>query len=333
MINGGVNMDFVPNFNIAIITALVAFGVAIVLGPIVIPILRRLKFGQNVREDGPKSHLSKAGVPSMGGIVIIVAVAVASGIFSDFNIQWQIVMYLMLSFGFIGFLDDYIKIVKKRSMGLRAWQKFSLQIFASLVFVVLLSINDISNLIYIPFTQGLYIDLSWFSPVFIMIVVIGTANGANFTDGLDGLASGVTLLVSLFFLYVAFAMDSPLVYALAAAAGALLGFLLFNSYPARVFMGDTGSLALGGLIAGTAVILQMPLFIIIVAFVYLAEVLSVIIQVVYFKLTGGKRFFKMAPIHHHFELMGWPETKVVATFYIATAILCLIGFLAINNMF
>ena len=166
-----------------------------------------------------------------------------------------------------------------------------------------------------------------------MLVVVGTANGANFTDGLDGLASGVTLLISLFFLYVAFAMESPLVYALAAAAGALLGFLLFNSYPARVFMGDTGSLALGGFVAGTAIILQMPLFIAIVAFVYLAEVLSVMIQVVYFRLTGGKRFFKMAPIHHHFEMMGWPETKVVTTFYIATAIFCLIGFLAISNMF
>ena len=326
-------MDFVPNFNTAIITALVAFGIAIVLGPIAIPILRRLKFGQNVRSDGPKSHLSKAGVPSMGGFVIIAAVAVASGIFSAFNVYWQIVMYLMLSFGFIGFLDDYIKIVKKRSLGLRAWQKFSLQILASLIFVGLLNINDISTLVYVPFTQGFYINLAWFSPFFILIVTVGTANGANFTDGLDGLASGVTLLICLFFLYVAFAMNSPLAYALAAAAGALLGFLLFNSYPARVFMGDTGSLALGGFVAGTAIILQMPLFIIIVAFVYLAEVLSVIIQVLYFKATGGKRFFKMAPIHHHFEMLGWPETKVVATFYIATAILCLIGFLAINNMF
>jgi len=326
-------MDFAPNFNIAVMTALIAFGIAVVLGPIVIPILRRLKFGQNVRGDGPKSHLSKAGVPSMGGFVIIVAVVVASGIFSALDVQWQIVMYLMLSFGFIGFLDDYIKIVRKRSMGLRAWQKFSLQVFASLIFVALLHINGITTYIYIPFTQGLYIDLAWFSPIFIMLVVVGTANGANFTDGLDGLASGVTLLISLFFLYAAFVVESPLVYALAAATGALLGFLLFNSYPARVFMGDTGSLALGGFVAGTAIILQMPLFIAIVAFVYLAEVLSVMIQVVYFRLTGGKRFFKMAPIHHHFEMMGWPETKVVATFYIATAILCLIGLLSISNLF
>ncbi|MCL2398086.1 MAG: phospho-N-acetylmuramoyl-pentapeptide-transferase, partial [Defluviitaleaceae bacterium] len=249
------------SFNTAVLTALIAFGVAIVLGPIAIPILRKLKFGQNVRDDGPKSHLSKAGVPSMGGFVIIVAIAVASGIFSGFIIQWQIIMYLMLSFGFIGFLDDYIKIVRKRSLGLRAWQKFSLQLFASLVFVLLLHINGISNHIYIPFTHGMYVDLSWFSPVFIMLVVIGTANGANFTDGLDGLASGVTLLISLFFLYVAFVVESPLVFALAAAAGALLGFLLFNSYPARVFLAVTGSLPLGGSIAGCAIFRQLPRFI------------------------------------------------------------------------
>ena len=321
------------SFNLMIMTALVAFGIAILLGPIVIPILRRLKFGQNVRDDGPKSHLSKAGVPSMGGVVIIAAIVLASGFFSGFVIEWQIVMYLMISFGFIGFLDDYIKVVKKRSLGLRAWQKFSLQIFASVVFVVLLHLNDIQTLVYIPFTQGLYVNLAWFSPVFIMIVILGTANGANFTDGLDGLASGVTLLVALFFLYAAFVTQNPLIYTLAAAAGALLGFLLFNSYPARIFMGDTGSLALGGLVAASAIILQMPLFIVIVAFVYLAEVLSVIIQVVYFRLTGGKRFFKMAPIHHHFEMMGWPETRVVSAFYIATAILCLIGFLSISNLF
>ena len=322
-----------PSFNIAVMTALISFGISIVLGPIAIPILRRLKFGQNVRSDGPKTHLKKAGVPSMGGIVIIAAVAIASAIFSGFDLQWQLVMFLMLSFGFIGFLDDYIKIVKKRSLGLRAWQKFSLQAVASLFFVILLHVNDISTIVYIPFTQGFYVDLSWFAPVFTMIVAMGTANGANYTDGCDGLASGVTLLISLFFLYAAFALESTMVYTLAAAAGALLGFLLFNSYPARVFMGDTGSLALGGLVAGCAIILQMPLFIVIVGFVYLAEVLSSVIQVLYFKKTGGKRFFKMAPLHHHFEEMGWPESKVVAVFYIATAILCLIGFLSISGMF
>ncbi|MDR2167190.1 MAG: phospho-N-acetylmuramoyl-pentapeptide-transferase [Clostridiales bacterium] len=322
------------SFHTAVLTALAAFGIAIVLGPIAIPVLRRLKVGQNVREDGPKTHLSKAGVPSMGGIIIVIAIAVASAIFSGFDTHWMLVMFLTFSFGIIGFLDDYIKIVKRRSLGLRAWQKFSLQILASIAFVFLLDFYNVETLIFIPFTQGLYLDLGLFTPFLLVFVVVGTTNGANFTDGMDGLASGVTLLVALFFLYVAFALDSILGYALAAAVGALLGFLLFNSYPARVFMGDTGSLALGGFVAACAIVLQMPLLIAIVAFVYVAEVLSVIIQVVYFKLTGGKRFFRMAPLHHHFEHLEppWPETRVVSLFYVATVVFCLIGLLAVANI-
>jgi len=322
------------NFHTAVLAALVAFGIAIVLGPIVIPLLRRLKVGQNVRDDGPRSHLSKSGTPSMGGIVIVFAIAVSSAIFTGFDPSFMLVMLLTFAFAVVGFLDDYIKIVKKRSLGLRAWQKFSLQIIVSIAFVYLLDVNSIETMIFIPFSQGLYIDLGWAMPFVIVFVVVGTSNGANFTDGLDGLASGVTLLVCLFFLYVAFAMDSMLAYALAAAVGALLGFLLFNSYPARVFMGDTGSLALGGFVAGCAIILQMPLLIAIVAFVYVVEVMSVIIQVVYFKLTGGKRFFRMAPLHHHFEHLDppWPETKVVAVFYIATTVFCLVGLLAVTNL-
>ncbi|MCL2855587.1 MAG: phospho-N-acetylmuramoyl-pentapeptide-transferase [Defluviitaleaceae bacterium] len=320
------------SFHTAVLVALIAFGVAVVLGPIVIPILRRLKFGQNVRDDGPKSHLSKAGTPSMGGFVIVVAIAATSGFFAGFDIYWMLVMFLMVSFGAIGFMDDYIKVVKKRSLGLRAWQKFSLQFIAAAIFVLLLRVNDIQTLVFVPFSNGLYLDLGWFMPIFILIAALGTTNGVNFTDGLDGLASGVTLIVCLFFLYTAFVVDSTLAYALAAAAGALLGFLLFNSHPARVFMGDTGSLALGGFVTATAIILQMPLLILIVGAVYLIEVLSVVLQVGYFKLTGGKRLFKMAPIHHHFEQMGWPETKVVSIFYIATAIFCFIGFLAIANL-
>jgi len=268
----------------------------------------------------------------MGGFVIVIAIAVASGIFSGFNIYWSLVMFAMLSFGLIGFLDDFIKVVKKRSMGLRAWQKFSMQLVASIIFVLLLRVNDIQTLVFVPFSDGLYLDFGWVMPIFTVIVTLGTSNGANFTDGLDGLASGVTLLICLFFLYAAFQMDSVLGYALAASAGALLGFLLFNSHPARVFMGDTGSLALGGFVSATAIILQMPLLIAVVGFVYFAEVLSVALQVLYFKATGGKRLLKMAPIHHHFEQLGWPETKVVSIFYITTAIFCLIGFLAIANL-
>ena len=322
------------NFHTAVLAALVAFGIAIALGPIVIPILRRLKVGQNVRDDGPKSHLSKAGVPSMGGIVIVFAITVSAAIFTGFNTEFLLVMMLTFAFGVVGFLDDYIKIVKKRSLGLRAWQKFSLQIVVSVLFVFLLDSNNIQTLIFVPFSQGLYLDLGWLTPFLIVFIVVGTSNGANFTDGLDGLASGVTLLVCLFFLYVAFAMDSVLAYVLAAAVGALLGFLLFNSYPARVFMGDTGSLALGGFVAGCAIILQMPLLIAIVAFVYVAEVMSVIIQVGYFKISGGKRIFRMAPLHHHFEHLDppWPEVKVVAVFYIATTVFCLIGLLAVANL-
>ena len=321
------------DFNIAVFSALAAFTICIILGPVTIPLLKRLKFGQNVRDDGPKSHLSKTGVPSMGGIVIIASIAIASFYFSGSSIEWQLTMYLMFSFGLIGFMDDYIKIVKKRSLGLRAFQKFGLQFIFAIIFALLLNHNGMDVSIYIPFSDGLFVDLGVFTPAFIVFVTLGTANGANFTDGLDGLASGVTLLVSLFFLYVAFALESYLISSLAAAAGALLGFLLFNSHPAKVFMGDTGSLALGGFVSAVAIILQMPLLITIVAFVYLAEVLSVILQVGYFKLSGGKRIFKMAPIHHHFEMLGWPETKVVAVFYIVTAILCLIGFLAVSGLF
>jgi len=321
------------NFNTAVIAALVAFGVAVVLGPIVIPILRRLKLGQNVREDGPKSHLGKAGTPSMGGIVIVIAVAVSSGIFSNFANEWLVVMFLMLSYGTIGFLDDYIKVVKRRSLGLRAYQKFGLQIVAAVGFVLLLNYFSIPTLMFVPFTDGVYLDLAWATPLVLVFVVVGTANGANFTDGLDGLASGVTLLVSLFFVYAAFLADSVLGYSLAAASGALLGFLLFNSYPARVFMGDTGSLALGGFVAACAIVLQMPLLIAIVAFVYVAEVMSVVLQVSYFKISGGKRIFRMSPLHHHFEHLDppWKETKIVAVFYIFTAIFCLIGILAIGG--
>jgi len=326
------------NLNTAIFAALMAFGASIVLGPILIPILRRLKFGQNVRNDGPQSHLSKSGVPTMGGIVIIAAILIASALFSTWSGEWFLLMYSMLSFGLIGFFDDYIKVVKKRSLGLRAWQKFSMQVAAAVGFILLLDFYNIDLTIYVPFSGGVFIDLRWFTPIFLFIVMGGTVNGANFTDGLDGLASGVTMLICIFFLYIAIATHSSLTPALGAAAGALLGFLLFNSYPARVFMGDTGSLALGGLVAGAAIILQMPLLIPIVAFVYLAEVISVVLQVGWFKITKrktgtGRRLFKMAPIHHHFEMMNWAETKVVAVFYIVTAVLCAIGFIAVADLF
>ena len=240
------------------------------------------------------------------------------------------ILFLTLGFGLIGFLDDYIKVVLKRSMGLRAWQKFALQIIVTGVFAYYLcAYTDVSLAFRIPFASGQYIDFGIFNIPLLFFVVLGTVNGTNFTDGLDGLATSVTILVATFFTACAIGLGAPITPVTCAAVGALLGFLLFNGYPASVFMGDTGSLALGGFVAACAYMMQLQLFLVIVGFIYVAEVLSVIIQVTYFKLSGGRRIFKMAPIHHHFELCGWRETKVVYVFSIVTAVLCLIGFLAL----
>ena len=240
------------------------------------------------------------------------------------------VLFLTLGFGLVGFLDDYIKVVLRRSMGLRAWQKFVLQIVVTGIFVFyLLHYTDVSLTMKVPFFAELYLDFGWLNIPILFFVVIGTVNGTNFTDGLDGLASSVTVLVATFFTVVAIGTNSGIEPITCAVVGALLGFLLFNVHPASVFMGDTGSLALGGFVAAAAYMMQMPLFIVIVGLIYLVEVLSVIIQVTYFKATGGRRIFKMAPIHHHFELCGWSETRVVAVFSIVTALLCLVALMGI----
>ena len=313
----------------AVYAALGAFAVNIILCPILIPFLMKLKFGQYVRDDGPKEHLKKTGTPTMGGIVIIFSFALISAFFLRGNPDAIAVVAITVAFAIIGFIDDYIKVVKKRSLGLKAWPKLIMQLIATGFFVFYLYSAGDSKMaiseIYVPFMDKT-IDLGLFYIPFVFVVIMGSVNGANFTDGLDGLASGVTVLVAAFFLFAAWALEHPAMPLAGAAVGSLLGFLLFNSYPARIIMGDTGSEALGGFVAAFAIILKMPLFIAIVAMIYLIEVLSVIIQVGYFKLTH-KRFFKMAPIHHSFELSGWSETKVVALFYVVTAILCLIGYL------
>jgi phospho-N-acetylmuramoyl-pentapeptide-transferase len=239
-----------------------------------------------------------------------------------------------LGFGAIGFVDDFISITKKRSMGLTIGQKMIAEILITGAFAAYLVWGRQSpgqTTVYVPFLPGVSWDMGAYYIPFVFLVMLGTVNGANFTDGLDGMASGVTVLISAFFCFAAWAVASPVLPLAGAAVGSLLGFLLFNSYPAKVFMGDTGSLALGGFVATISILLKMPLFIMIVALIYLIEVLSVIIQVGYFKMTH-KRIFKMAPIHHSFELSGWPETKVVAFFYIITAILCLIGYLGGRNI-
>ena len=308
---------------------LISFALSVILGPVIIPILRRLKMGQTEREEGVKSHLKKAGTPTMGGVIILLSVVVTSLLYLRDYPKIIPILFVTLGFGLIGFLDDYLKVVMKRSDGLYPKQKMALQIVVTAIFAFyLIRFTDVSLAMLIPFTGGKYLDIGWLAVPLLFFAVIGTVNGVNFTDGLDGLASSVTVLVATFFTVVAIGTKSGIEPVTCAVVGALLGFLLLNVYPASVFMGDTGSLALGGFVASTAYMLQMPIFILIVGLIYLVEVLSVMIQVTYFKKTGGKRIFKMAPIHHHFELCGWSETRVVAVFSIITALLCLIALMA-----
>lgn len=312
-----------------ILPVLIAFALSVILGPVVIPILRRMKMGQTEREEGVQSHLAKAGTPTMGGVIILTSILLTSLIYIKDYPRIIPVLFVTLGFGLIGFLDDYLKVVKKHPDGLLPKQKMGLQILVTAVFAFyMVKIAEIPLTWLIPFSGGKYIDWGFLAIPLMFVVIIGTVNGVNFTDGLDGLASSVTVLVATFFTVVAIGTKSGIEPVTCAVVGALLGFLLFNVYPASVFMGDTGSLALGGFVASTAYMLQMPLFIVIVGLIYLVEVLSVMIQVTYFKKTGGKRIFKMAPIHHHFELCGWSETRVVAVFSIVTAILCLIALAA-----
>ena len=311
-----------------IVPVLIAFALSVIMGPVVIPILRKLKMGQTEREDGVQSHLKKAGTPTMGGVIILGSIVVTSVLFIKDYPKIIPILFVTLGFGLIGFLDDYLKVVMKRSDGLFPMQKMGLQILVTAVFAFYMVKTQTPMGWLIPFSGGEYVNWGWLSIPLMFIVIIGTVNGVNFTDGLDGLASSVTVLVATFFTVVAIGTKSGIEPITCAVVGALLGFLLFNVYPASVFMGDTGSLALGGFVASTAYMLQMPFFIAIVGLIYLVEVLSVMIQVTYFKKTGGKRIFKMAPIHHHFELCGWSETRVVAMFSIITAILCLIALMA-----
>ena len=314
-----------------LIPVLISFLISVVLCPILIPFLRKLKFGQTVRDEGPASHLKKNGTPTMGGLVILFSVLITSLIYVRRYPDIIPVLFMTLGFGIIGFLDDYIKVVKKRSLGLTPLQKIVLQFIVTAVFTYYyFDVAKLDTQIRIPFVEGYAFSMpTWLFVIFIFIVVLGTVNGVNFTDGLDGLASGVTVIVSTFFAIAALGINANMSPIITSVIGALLGFLMFNTYPARVFMGDTGSLALGGFVASTALMLRIPLFIVIVGLVYLIEVLSVILQVGYFKITHGKRIFKMAPIHHHFELCGFSETQVVAAFSIVTALLCLLGMAAL----
>ncbi|MCI8358418.1 MAG: phospho-N-acetylmuramoyl-pentapeptide-transferase [Lachnospiraceae bacterium] len=314
-----------------LMSVIISFAISVVLGPVVIPFLKRLKVGQTVRDEGPKEHLKKNGTPTMGGILILISIVATSILYVKEYPRIIPILFVTMGFGLIGFLDDYIKVVLKRSMGLRAWQKMALQLLVTGVFAYYIThYTDVPLAMKIPFMPGVTLDLGVLNIPFLFFIVLGTVNGANFTDGLDGLASSVTVLIATFFTVIAIGLQSGIEPVTCAVVGALLGFLLFNVHPASVFMGDTGSLALGGFVAATAYMLQMPVFLALVAFIYVAEVLSVMIQVSYFKISGGKRVFKMAPIHHHFELCGWSETRVVAVFSIVTALLCLVALMGMN---
>ncbi|WP_212378409.1 phospho-N-acetylmuramoyl-pentapeptide-transferase [Alkaliphilus sp. B6464] len=324
-----------------IYTIIIGFFVTLILGPLIIPFLKKLKVGQTVREEGPKSHLQKTGTPTIGGIIIIASILVTSFTSGLINRDLLVALGATVAFGFIGFIDDFIKVVLKRSLGLRAYQKLSLQIVVAIFLAIYQSsISVMGTKIIVPFIKGSftfgnivipqYLDLGILYIPFIVFVVVATVNSVNLTDGLDGLASGVTLIIAAFFALLAMNWGyTSLAIFSAAVTGACLGFLKFNSHPAQVFMGDTGSLALGGAISAVAILMNVALIIPIVGGIYFAETLSVILQVVSYKLTG-KRIFKMTPLHHHYELSGWAETKVVIVFWIVTVILCLVGVLALN---
>lgn len=318
-----------------------ALIISLILGPFLIPVLRILKFGQNIREDGPQGHLKKAGTPTMGGIIFLVAIVVAALLSAEqpTSIEMVTVVGTMLGYGLIGFLDDFIKVVMHRSLGLRAYQKLIGQFTLAfiLTWVAVRFLGRGTDLTF-PFTS-VHFELGWFYYPFVAFIIVGITNAVNLTDGLDGLAAGTTLISALSFMLIALlgaaqgggvavlAYESDLAVFAAALAGGCLGFLRFNKYPARVFMGDTGSLALGGALVGLAVLTKTELVLILLGGVYVVEALSVIIQVISFQTTG-KRVFRMSPLHHHFELLGWNEWKVVLTFWTAALICGVLGIMS-----
>ena len=323
-----------------ILSFILSFGVAAIAGLILVPVLRKLKAGQMIREDGPTWHMSKQGTPSMGGLMFLLSIAVAILIagaesFAMGDSAHLVVFLFALVFGVIGFIDDFQKLRHKANEGLTAAQKFLLQLAAAVVFTIWLrNIGYLTPNLYIPFLN-MEIALPWVVyMVFAAFVMVGTVNAVNLTDGVDGLATGVTIPVALFYMGVsAWYGRNDVAVVAAALAGGLFAFLIYNFHPAKVFMGDTGSLFLGGMVCGLAFALNLPLVIPVIGLIYVAEVVSDIIQVVYFKKTGGKRFFRMAPLHHHLELGGWSEVKLFCVFSVLTAALCVLAFAGVMNRY
>ncbi|MDY4919516.1 MAG: phospho-N-acetylmuramoyl-pentapeptide-transferase [Phascolarctobacterium sp.] len=301
-----------------------AFIVCALLGPVLIPYLHKLKFGQSIRECGPASHMKKSGTPTMGGLMMLAALVVAM-LWNRFTPHVMIALVLTLGHAIIGFIDDYIKVVMKRNLGLTAKQKFLLQFILAGAYVYFAETHNQNTSLWVP---GLDItfDCGWGYYVLAFLLLVGTTNAVNLTDGLDGLVSFVSIPVTLVYAFIAFMLGMLDVSGFALAlTGACVGFLMFNRHPAQVFMGDTGSLALGGGVAALALLTHTELLLVIIGGVYVAEALSVIMQVTYFRLTHGKRIFRMSPLHHHFELGGWREVKVVHVFTALSCVLSALG--------
>lgn len=316
---------------VMLICTIVGFFLAILTGQIVLPLLKSLKAGQKVLEECPENHHTKSGTPTMGGIIFIIAAAIVC-LFITKDQKAMFVIAAMVLFGLFGFVDDFIKVVMKRNLGLRAYQKIiGLALITAVIFFLYYTMIGWDTKLLVPFTE-FYIDLGiWYIP-FTTFVIIGATNAVNLTDGLDGLASSVTLPVAAFFAIAGLVMsEKGILIAAAALFGALLGFLKYNSHPAEVFMGDTGSFAIGGAIVALAIASKLQLFLVIVGFIYILEALSVLIQITYFKYSKGKRILKMAPIHHHFEIVGWKETKITAVFAIISTVLVAVALMGFNK--
>jgi phospho-N-acetylmuramoyl-pentapeptide-transferase len=319
---------------------LVSLAVTVIVGKLLVPALRRMKAGQSIREDGPVWHMSKQGTPTMGGLMFIAGIVIAcvtAGLMGIIRgeLSHIFVLVFALIFGAIGFLDDYEKLKKKQNLGLTAAQKFILQLVVAIAFVFLLRLTGhLSPNLYIPFFNVTIIIPEVVYFILSAFIIVGCVNAVNITDGVDGLVTGVSIPVALCYAAIAFAMSYTYVGVFAAAlAGGLVGFLFFNFHPAKIFMGDTGSLFLGGAVCAVAFVMDMPLILIPLGIVYIIETLSDVIQVVYFKATHGKRIFKMAPLHHHFEMCGWSEYKLFTVFTTVSAIFAVISYLSVSGRF
>lgn len=314
-----------PSILVAMITA---FIIAVILSPIFIPYLRKLKFGQSIRDEGPKTHIKKSGTPTMGGIIILIALSISalfiSMYFDVLTNRTYILLFVTICFGVIGFLDDYIKVVKKRNLGLTSKQKFICQVIVSIIVFLAIRTIGVSTSISIPGTD-FEIELGFIYVLLIIFMLVGTSNAVNLTDGLDGLVSGTAAIAFGAYAVLAYNQQQIDVAIFSIAiVGAVLGFLVFNAHPAKVFMGDTGSLALGGALAAIAIVTNLEILLVIIGGIFVIETLSVMIQVASFKTTG-KRVFKMSPLHHHYELSGWSEWRVVVTFWFVGLLFALLG--------